>query len=157
MPRPAKRAPEKRCEMCSKRLSRRRFGGGRLEDLTAFIQRRFCSLSCANSQLKGGTSRNAYLRQARKLLKPACECCGATKKRHAHHVNEGWADNRSENVQTLCVFCHQFWHSMHRRLGVPCTQPMPRLLPLSPTGYPPEWENCAPPAMRSSRKSGRNS
>lgn len=124
MPRPAKSTPEKRCTMCGCRLQRRRFGE-RLEDFQAFMKRQFCSLSCANSRTKGGTSRRAYQAQARKLRKEACECCGSVKLLHVHHINEDWSDNRPENTQTLCVFCHQFWHATHRRAGVKPSTAMP--------------------------------
>lgn len=126
MSRPAKDTPEKRCTICGRRLSRKRFGG-RLEDLTAFMKRQFCSLSCANSRTKGGLSRKAFHAQARKHKNPACECCGAKKRLHVHHVNEDWKNNEPTNLQTLCVFCHQFWHSTHRRLGVTPSLRMPAL------------------------------
>ena len=128
MSREAKAAPEKRCGTCGKRLSRKRFGGNRLEDMTAFLKRSFCSLSCANSRTKGGLSRKAFHAQARKQRKPQCECCGTTKRRHVHHVDEDWTNNAPKNLQTLCVFCHQFWHATHRRLGLKPTGRMPRLL-----------------------------
>lgn len=126
MPHPRKAEPEKRCMICGKRLSRKRFGT-RLEDLTAFKKRQFCSLSCANSRTKGGLSRKAFHAQARKHRKPSCECCGAIKRLQVHHVNENWRDNSTANLQTLCVFCHQFWHATHRRLGVTPSLRMPAL------------------------------
>lgn len=131
-----KPTPEKRCMICGCRFQRERNESGRLEDYQAFMKRQFCSLSCANSRTKGGLSRKAYHAQARKQRKPACECCGTTTKLHVHHVDEDWRNNSPENLQTLCVFCHQFWHAMHRRLGVKPTKPMPQLAFLSP--MPPE-------------------
>lgn len=149
--------PQKRCTMCSCRLSRKRFESGRLEDLTAFLQRQFCSLSCANSRLKGGTSRKAYHAQARKQRKPACEACGTTKRLCVHHVNEDWMNNSPENLQTLCVFCHQFWHATHRRLGLKPSQPMPRLASPSERACLAVWDAYAPTETRSSRKPPRSS
>lgn len=128
MPMPAKKTPEKRCMICGARFQRKRFAGGRLEDLTAYMRRQFCSLSCANSRTKGGLSRKAYHAQARKQRKPHREACGGRNRLHAHHINEDWTDNRPKNIQTLCIFCHQFWHAMHRRLGVKPSTPMPGLL-----------------------------
>jgi hypothetical protein len=104
-----------------------------MEGFRDFMRRRFCSLSCANSRSKGGVSRNAYLYHARKLLGPRCECCGTKEQRQAHHVNQDWTDNRPENVQTLCIFCHHFWHATHIRLGTTPTRRMPRLISFSPT------------------------
>lgn len=152
MPRPAKQAPEKRCMICGARFGRKRFVDGRLEDLTAFMKRGFCSLSCANSRSKGGLSRNAYQARARKLLKKACEACGDSRKLHAHHVDEDWTNNEPSNVQTLCTFCHHFWHAMHKRHGEKASRLMPALrFPLL-MGYSAEHLNCAPSEMPLSRK-----
>lgn len=129
MGRPAKPTEDKRCSMCGCRLQRRRFDG-RLEDYGTFKKRRFCSLSCANSRTKGGKSRKAYHNRARKLRAASCECCGTDKRLQVHHVNEDWTDNGPQNLQTLCVFCHQFWHSMHRRIGVKPSVRMPALFTL---------------------------
>lgn len=118
----------RQCETCTITLERNRTPAGRLEGFRDFMRRRFCSLSCANSRNKGGDTRNAYLHHARKMLKEACECCGATEQRQAHHVNMNWRDNSQKNVQTLCLFCHHFWHAMHIRLGTTPTQPMPKLV-----------------------------
>lgn len=126
MPMPRKREPEKRCLMCGVRLNRKLYNA-RLEDLTRFLQRQFCSRSCANSRSKGSVTRKAYSRRARKFLKPKCEACGATRFRQAHHLNEDWTDNRPENLQTLCAYCHHFWHALHVRLGVKPSRPMPSL------------------------------
>ena len=127
MPRPAKQAPDKRCMICGTRFGRKRFTDGRLEDLTAFMKRGFCSLSCANSRSKGGLSRKAFHYHARKSRLGACECCGANKRLQVHHLDENWMNNESANLQTLCIFCHHFWHAMHRRLGVTPTKRMPKL------------------------------
>jgi hypothetical protein len=64
---------------------------------------------------------------ARKLRKPACECCGGVTMLQAHHVNLDWRDNSPGNIQTLCKFCHMYWHNTHIRLGVTPTGPMPPL------------------------------
>lgn len=123
----AKSTEPRSCGTCEKPLERRRHQSGRLEGYRDFTRRQFCSLSCANSRSKGGQSRKAYHYHARKLRKFECESCGTTDRLHAHHLNEDWTDNRPANVQTLCVFCHQFWHATHKRLGLTPTQPMPKL------------------------------
>lgn len=148
----AKAAEPRQCETCSTTLERRRNEAGRLEGFRDFTRRRFCSLSCANSRSKGGESRNVYLFHARKLLRPACEACGATENRQAHHVNTDWRDNSPENVQTLCLFCHHFWHAMHERLGMTPTQRMPKLASPSPTVRAAASDACAPTATRSTPK-----
>ena len=153
----AKSTEIRHCETCSSILERRRNDAGRLEGFRDFMRRRFCSLSCANSRSKGGESRNAYLFHARKLLKPACEACGVTTGRQAHHINTDWKDNRPENVQTLCLFCHHFWHAMHKRLGITPTQPMPKLLSPLPSGPVAEWDACAPTGTVLTRRKPRAS
>jgi hypothetical protein len=140
------------CETCASTLVRRRHESGRLEGFRDFMRRRFCSLSCANSRSKGGASRKAHHYHARKLRGPICEACGTTEQLQAHHVNEDWRDNRPENIQTLCIFCHHFWHALHIRHGATPTKRMSKLDFLSDTGALPEWDDCAPTEMRSTRK-----
>ncbi len=144
---------ERPCETCGTTLLRRRHPkDGRLEGFRDFARRRFCSLSCANSRSKGGVSRNAYLYHARKHLKTACEACGQTTELHAHHVNEDWTDNRKANIQTLCVFCHQFWHGLHRRLGLSTTKPMPKLTSRLQAARSTGSDDCAATVTPSSRR-----
>lgn len=155
----AKSTEIRHCETCSTILERNRTTAGRLEGFRNFVRRRFCSLSCANSRSKGGESRNAYLFHARKLLKPACEACGATDNRQAHHVNMDWKNNSPENIQTLCLFCHHFWHAMHLRNGTTPTQPMPKLVSpwrttpevVSQGSEPTVTRSAHPPRKRSSK------
>lgn len=128
----AKSTEPRQCETCSKLLERRRHQSGRLEGFRDFMRRRFCSLSCANSRSKGGTSRKAFHYHARKSREEFCESCGTNQELQVHHVNEDWTDNSPMNLQTLCIFCHTFWHAMHKRLGVSTTKRMPRLV--SPLG-----------------------
>lgn len=122
-----KAAEPRQCEHCSKSLERRRNAAGRLEGFRDFMRRRFCSLSCANSRSKGGESRKASHYHARKQRAECCEACGTTKRLQVHHVDENWTNNDPANLQTLCAFCHAFWHAMHRRLGMTPTQRMPKL------------------------------
>lgn len=152
-----KPTPEKRCGICGTRFQRKRLEGGRLEDVTAFLKRRFCSLSCANSRTRGGLSRKAFHARARKLRRANCQACGTAKKLHVHHINEDWRDNRPENVQTLCIFCHQFWHATHRRLGVKPSVAMPRILSPLLMGLPEEWDAFAPTVTQLSARKRKRS
>jgi hypothetical protein len=124
---PIKSTPEKRCGICGRRFRRIRFESGRLEDYQAFMLRQFCSLSCANSRSKGGLSRKAFHARARKKRKKFCEACGSKNRLHVHHLDEDWTNNADGNLQTLCIFCHQFWHATHRRLGLKPSMRMPEL------------------------------
>lgn len=120
MPRKAESAPEKSCERCGKPMQRHRYNG-RLEDMTRFKARRFCSLRCANSHGTWGQSSTAQHRVSARYRKPHCESCGGTAPRgqmHVHHINKDWRDHRPENLQTLCVGCHLGAHN--RRGPNPC-------------------------------------
>lgn len=153
--------PEKYCERCGTRLIPRTFSG-REEDYSSFMKRKFCSLTCSSTRGKKGESRTQKMVQARASgLGVTCECCGGTERLAIHHVNEDWMDNRSENLQTLCVYCHQQWHGLHRRLGIRPYTRMPPLATLSDRDgvrvvhkihwgtYRPELDACAPTATRS--------
>jgi hypothetical protein len=50
---------QKTCQRCGDVLTRKRYGGGRLEDKTIFEKRKFCSISCANSRPGAGPPRKA--------------------------------------------------------------------------------------------------
>lgn len=153
----AKYATPKQCEFCSKLLQRRRNAAGRLEGYRDFVRRRFCSLSCANSRSKGGESRKAYHYRARKVRLNECECCGTAKRLQVHHVDENWKNNVPSNLQTLCIFCHHFWHATHIRLGLKPAERMPRLVSRSQSTRGAEWDDCAVTAMQSLPKSRKRS
>jgi hypothetical protein len=134
-------------------FERKRFASGRLEDFQAFSRRQYCSLSCANSQSKGGDSRTRWHARAQKHLGSCCESCGSTEKLHVHHCDENWRNNSPDNLQTLCESCHRSWHITQRNAGVkpagrkPVLQVSPWLMAL-----PPEWDASAPTATRSTPK-----
>ena len=113
-----KSTPEKHCEHCGNAFHRKRCKSGRLEDAGAYLRRRFCSLSCANSQYKGGDSRTRSHVRARKHLASSCAACGSTKNLYVHHADENWKNNSPGNLQTLCESCHKSWHATRRARGV---------------------------------------
>lgn len=143
-----KETAPKACETCGSFFHRKRLASGRMEDLTAFEKRRFCSLSCANSQTKGGASRSAMNVQARKHLGPWCEFCGSTKTLHIHHADEDWTNNDLTNLQTLCESCHRSWHITSRYAGVSPAGKTPVRFP-SPTAQKQGSPDCAVTAMQS--------
>ena len=123
--------PERFCERCGTQLVPRIYSSGE-EEFGMFMKRRFCSLACSNTRGKTGASRTQRMVQAREAaLKEMCECCGGDQKLAIHHVNEDWQDNSIGNLQTLCVYCHQQWHGLHRKLGIPASTRMPPLASLS--------------------------
>jgi hypothetical protein len=95
-------------------MERKNFNG-RLEDLSAFKRRKFCSLSCANT--RSDLTKHGYSWRARKHLKEKCEACGYQRALQAHHVDQDIRNNQPENIQTLCKHCHDFWHTTAKRLG----------------------------------------
>lgn len=112
---PRKPDPLKRCDHCGTPFTRQSFGE-RLEDRSAFLRRRFCSLTCANSR-RNPKNKSTYSLRARQHIKLACEACGATKALHAHHVDQSILNNEPTNIQTLCKQCHDFWHATQKRRG----------------------------------------
>ena len=119
-------APDKSCKRCGQAMERKRFNG-RLEDLGAFKRRKYCSLPCANMRDRP-SHWETYHWRARKHRQGQCEGCGSTEKLHAHHVDGKPQNNAPENIQTLCVYCHNFLHATADRLG--WTQPgrLPKLI-----------------------------
>lgn len=104
--------PQKNCRACTAPLTRKTFNG-RLEDRGVFLRRKFCNRRCMAKSMEGlrvPTAHNSR-RQSSKLVKPACERCGSTKRRHVHHVDENPLNNDPSNLQTLCVSCHRLLHS----------------------------------------------
>jgi hypothetical protein len=109
----------KSCQRCEIAMGRRRYNG-RLEDLGVFKRRKYCSLKCANSKVRP-EHWETYHWRARKHRLLYCEACGFTEKLHAHHVDGQPKNNSKSNIQTLCVFCHNFLHATANRHG--WTQP----------------------------------
>jgi len=116
----------KNCLHCGKALKRKRFGD-RLEDMTAFTRRKFCSLACANSR-KHPKHWGTYHLRAKKFKKDACEACDYRKALQVHHVDQNPENNDPTNLQTLCKHCHDFWHTTARRLGKTVAGRMPSLV-----------------------------
>lgn len=109
-----KDAPTKYCKCCGKEMSRKRYNN-RLEDLSIFLRRQFCSLSCANTRTD--LTKHGFSFRARKFLKKKCEACGYNKKLQAHHIDQDIKNNLESNIQTLCKHCHDFWHTTAKRRG----------------------------------------
>ena len=111
-----KAVPEKHCGTCGTALARKRNSAGRLEDFGSFKRRRFCSLSCANTRETVGKHGLSW--RGRKHLATSCDLCSGTNLLAAHHCDENRENNSAENIQTLCVSCHAWWHHEAQRRGV---------------------------------------
>lgn len=125
----------KNCKQCGAPMPRKAYGG-RLEDRGRYARRQFCNQQCMaawqEGRIKTPTPRAGRL-QATKTMKPACEHCGSTTRRHVHHRDENPLNNAPSNLQTLCVACHRLAHSQHFN---------------ATTGQRMHCAHCANPAMR---------
>ena len=57
-----------------------------------------------------------------------CEACLSVDDLEAHHIDNNENNNSIDNIQTLCRFCHRFWHDLHRRMNKKCSYPMPLII-----------------------------
>lgn len=106
--------PIRFCEWCGALLVRKRFSTGRLEDRGRFLRRKFCGKECQAAAQVDPTTTNRQTMYARsgKHRGPACERCGATENGlHVHHRDHNITNNAPENLETLCVGCHNRHHS----------------------------------------------
>ena len=136
---------EKSCARCGIPMTRH-FYGDRLEDRGVFKRRKYCSLHCANQRTRP-KHWETYHWRARKHRKSSCEACGSTEKLHAHHVDGQPKNSDAENIQTLCVHCHNFLHATAGRRGWDEPGRMPWIgdgigkvgYPVLRQVFPPEW------------------
>lgn len=119
-----KKENAKCCESCGVEMLRKRFKGV-LESMLAFKNRRFCSRSCANKRTS--LTKHGYSWRARKFLKEKCEACGHPNRLQAHHLDQDITNNSKENIQTLCKYCHDYWHTTAKRRGWAIAGRLPHL------------------------------
>lgn len=129
MPRAALVTDHAPCKACGAPLARKRMRG-RLEDRTTFRRRVYCSRACmATGMQKEQVGRSALLWRARRLRVSGCEACGEKRKLHVHHCDGDQANNDPSNLQTLRQYCHDFWHALLKRRGLPIRGRVPVLIP----------------------------
>jgi hypothetical protein len=117
MPMRKKADPDRFCQSCGNRLTRKRFGV-RLEDRNCFLRRVYCNQDCmACGYVKDTSQPGSKRRRVTKYRGTSCESCGATTNLHAHHVDENLDNDSPENIQTLCGPCHNSHHHRARRAG----------------------------------------
>lgn len=113
MPMPKKDDPTKNCAFCGKELERKRIGG-RLEDRTVFLKRKYCDRTCmAQGFLQQDVTLGALRKRAEEFRADRCEMCGSQESLSVHHKDGNPANNQSENLMTLCGSCHMKWHWTH--------------------------------------------
>ncbi len=131
MPKYAKWTPTKYCLHCGTAFVRGRIGKAQdLECVSNYLRRKFCSLSCSVYYQHAHQSQTpaASRKRAQRFIEERCSSCGTRRELVVHHVNAIPQDNRPENLQTLCVNCHSFWHGLLKRIGQQPTTPMPPLI-----------------------------
>lgn len=102
--------PVKCCEYCSAKLERKRYGDS-LEDMTRFMQRRFCNINCMGLKRTSETpTRRTMYKRAGVVKKTSCEHCGVSTNLDIHHIDENPTNNAPENIKTLCDSCHTKLH-----------------------------------------------
>lgn len=113
MPHPRKVDEEKNCLQCQKRLARKRYNGV-LESNHPFHKRKFCDQICmAKYQVKERVTIGMLHQRARKYRKNQCEMCGTARGLGVHHKDGNLANNKPDNLMTLCAGCHTKWHWAH--------------------------------------------
>ena len=143
---------DKPCATCGAMFNRALMPSGRLEDATIFMKRAHCSLTCANTRKT--LKPQSYLWRSRKFKGSCCEACGETRKLHVHHCDQNQANNEPSNLQTLCQWCHDFWHATAKRVGRSVAGRMPNLggltlrmeSPALPKASPIGWTELEPSA-----------
>ena len=128
MSREPEATPKKLCAWCNTPLERKRFNG-RLEDRGVFLRRKFCSLSCGTFYQHSTEPPTvaAARKRAHKMKQGCCGICGVTSRLSVHHIDENPKNNRKDNLQTLCLNCHNFWHAAAKRAGITKPGRMPPL------------------------------
>ena len=120
------------CKYCGKKLERRRFPSGRLEDLSAFSRRKYCDRMCMRKDyLKTESGNQTYgnahttARKANELIikKQECEICGKTGKLDVHHIDDNYQNNDLKNLMILCRSCHMKQHMKNDKCKI-CGDPV---------------------------------
>ena len=131
MPRRRIKTDHAPCPVCGTAITRKIYNG-RLEERSNFRRRIHCSQACMAMGMKKATvGRSAHLWRARKYRTSACEACGETRKLHVHHCDGDQTNNDPTNLQTLCQYCHDFWHALLKRRGLPVRGRVPVLVPMN--------------------------
>lgn len=124
-----KPTPEKYCAYCGSKMERQRYGK-RLEDLSAFIRRKYCCRDCMRKAFVCKDSSNQSWKSAhataRKLIhlieqrEVVCAQCGSTENVDIHHIDGVAQNNNSDNLILLCRSCHMKAHRSEVKLCSVC-------------------------------------
>lgn len=130
MPRTKAPDPEKYCEVCSKKLARKRFSSGALESLLHFSRRKYCNATCMGVSFAAKPQRSqsweAYHYHARKLVPEGpCAACGKPDAIDVHHLDGNHTNNDPANLQRTCRSCHTKAHRGGKSCQI-CNKPSRR-------------------------------
>lgn len=124
---------EKYCAYCGKKLERKRFPNGRLEDFTVFLKRKYCNRECMRKAfLKIGfttQSKSSAHETSRNIFKifpkeKKCAICGKTTGAiDIHHIDHNYNNNNLQNLEYLCRSCHSKQHRKKQTCKI-CGKPM---------------------------------
>lgn len=120
---------DKSCLFCGIVFNRKRYSSGALECVSSYHRRKFCCLSCATSHQHATEppTTAAARKRAQKYRLEHCEACGSSYQTSVHHLDEEPKNNATDNLQTLCLSCHSFWHAVRNRSSKQLPLRMPQL------------------------------
>lgn len=116
-----KEDPIKHCENCKKQFYRVYYGK-RLQDLSSFKKRKFCSKLCQlEYHLNREQTRQWIGRKLQSFKKNKCSICKGNHWLGVHHIDGNWQNNDIKNIVTLCASCHtkQHWKKGDYKYNLP--------------------------------------
>ena len=123
---------EKYCAYCGKKLERKHFANGRLEDFSVFCRRKYCDRMCmrknflkTGKQQQNWSNSHTTARLINNLLlqRTQCEICGESGKLDVHHIDGNFQNNNLSNLKVLCRSCHMKIHRQKSLCSV-CGKPV---------------------------------
>src|SRR5207253_9759285 len=127
MGRRAKPTPEKYCQLCEKKLERKRLPNGDLEALFHFNRRKYCNQICFAKASEGQKKETvgwmtAHYHARKKCPHGPCVKCQTPNALDVHHKDGNWRNNSLDNLERICRSCHNKEHGV-RSIFTICGSP----------------------------------